>query len=321
MADNMTIGPALVIGGNKIEMTQKGKVKITNPQGKVKTLSQDEFKKQLVQNKDKIKAEQDFEFKKDNKNAKAAAGVAGLLGAAYIGLGIAVGKGKLTKSVAEAGKELGFMSKVKNVFVSIGESGVDLWKVLTGKAAKLKDKVTGNKAKSDNAQTIYNGETTANATSNDLNARLTSKETLNLKNETSAKMADAHIKYVEKIKNQSYSDLAAREKELNSVFADFDPVKDPIKLKKESKMREEESKILEKFYLTRKQYAVVKEYANSADNVKLTKEQKEILPKWIQDQESCRRYTNAIEAKFAKIDKECPEIDEEFAKLYATYKL
>ena len=203
MADNMTIGPASVIGGNKIEMTQKGKVKITNPQGKVKTLSQDEFKKQLIQNKDKIKAEQDFEFKKDNKNAKAAAGVAGLLVAAYAGLSLAVGKGKLTKSVAEAGKELGFMSKVKNVFVSIGESGVDLWKVLTGKAAKLKDKVTGNKAKSDNAQTIFNGERTANATSNDLNARLTSKETQKIKNQSIIESAKYDVEQYElKIKQQ-----------------------------------------------------------------------------------------------------------------------
>ena len=100
MADNMTIGPALAIGGNKVEMTQQGKIQVTNPQGKIKTLSQDEFKKQLVKNADKIEAGQDFEFKKDNKNVKAAVGVGGLLTAAYVGLSLAVGKGKLTKAVA-----------------------------------------------------------------------------------------------------------------------------------------------------------------------------------------------------------------------------
>lgn len=72
MTDNMTIGPALAIGGNKVEMTQQGKILVTNPQGKIKTLSQDEFKKQLVKNADKINAGEDFEFKKDNKAGKIA---------------------------------------------------------------------------------------------------------------------------------------------------------------------------------------------------------------------------------------------------------
>lgn len=205
MADNMTIGPALVIGGNKVEMTPKGKIQVTNSQGKVKTLSQDEFKKQLIQNKDKIESEQDFEFKKDNKNAKAAAGVAGLLAAAYVGLSVAVGKGKLTKAVAEAGKELGFMSKVKNVFVAIGESGVDLWKVITGKAAKLKDKITKKSNDKNQPNTIFSGEKTTNAVSDDLNARLTSKETTKIKNSTIAKMADEDAKaFEERVKNLDF---------------------------------------------------------------------------------------------------------------------
>ena len=56
MTNNMTIGPALAIGGNKVEMTQQGKIQVTNSQGKVKTLSQDEFKKQLIKNADNIEA-------------------------------------------------------------------------------------------------------------------------------------------------------------------------------------------------------------------------------------------------------------------------
>ncbi len=266
MADNMTIGPALVIGGNKVEMTPKGKVQVTNPQGKVKTLSQDEFKKQLIQNKDKIESEQDFEFKKDNKNAKAAAGVAGLLVAAYTGLSLAVGKGKLTKSVAEAGKELGFMSKVKNVFVSIGESGVDLWKVLTGKAAKLKDKVTGKSKELQNKrQAVYSKEQAANDAHRDF-----------------AKNADT-INFTKDDRKTVIDDA-------KKAFADYDPVKFM------------KSKTLENMGLTEKQYKAVKEYATSGKNVKLTSKKKEVLPNWIQDKESCQRYVNAIEAKFAKID-------------------
>lgn len=241
MADNMTIGPALAIGGNKVEMTQQGKIQVTNPQGKIKTLSQDEFKKQLVKNADKIEAGQDFEFKKDNKNVKAAVGVGGLLTAAYVGLSLAVGKGKLTKAVAEQGKKLGFMSQVKNVFVAIGESGVKLWNSITGKAVKLKDKLTGKTEKA-----------------------------------------------AEELQNKRYATYSKEQ----HAFADYDPVK----FKK--------SKVLENAGLNNKQYDVVKEYANSAENVKLTKEQKEILPHWIQDKESCQRYVNSIEASFAKIDKQ-----------------
>ena len=66
----MTIGPALAIGGNKVEMTQQGKIQVTNPKGKIKTLSQDQFKKQLIKNADKIQNGEDFEFKKDKKGLK-----------------------------------------------------------------------------------------------------------------------------------------------------------------------------------------------------------------------------------------------------------
>lgn len=55
------------------------------------------------------------------------------MAAAYVGLSIAVGKKALTRAVAEEGKELGFMGKVKNFFVSIGESGEKLWNKIRGK--------------------------------------------------------------------------------------------------------------------------------------------------------------------------------------------
>lgn len=74
MANNMTIGPALIVGGNKVEMTTNGKVQVTSQEGKIKTLSQDQFKKQLVKNADKISNGENVEFKKDNKAGLIAGG-------------------------------------------------------------------------------------------------------------------------------------------------------------------------------------------------------------------------------------------------------
>lgn len=268
MTDNMIIGPALLIGGNKVEMTQKGKIQVTNPQGKVNTLSKDEFKKQLIKNEDKIKSGEDFEFKKDNKSAKAAAGVAGLLAAAYIGLSVAVGKKALTRAVPKAGEKLGFMGNVKNVFVAIGESGVKLWKSISGTASKLKDKVTGKaKALKEKRYATYSKEQASNDAHRYFAANA---DTINLSQaERQTAMADA-----------------------KAAFKDYDPVK----FKK--------SKVLEEAGLTEKQYNAVKEYANSDKKASLTKKRKEILPNWIQDKESCQRYTNMIESKFAKIDEQ-----------------
>lgn len=76
--DNMTIGPSMVIGGNTVQMTKKGKVQVTNPDGKIKTLSQDEFKKNLIKNADKINNGEEFEFKKDySKGLRIAAAAVG----------------------------------------------------------------------------------------------------------------------------------------------------------------------------------------------------------------------------------------------------
>lgn len=73
----MTIGPAMEVGGNVVEMRTDGKVQVTNPKGKVKTLTQDEFKKQTIKNADKIASGEDFEYKKDHKGLKIAGAAAG----------------------------------------------------------------------------------------------------------------------------------------------------------------------------------------------------------------------------------------------------
>ena len=91
MAD-MAIGNVYAIAGNDVRLTSKGKIQITNSEGKVKTLSQDEFKKQLGQNFDKLTAGEEIEFKSSKKNLITGAAI----GAAVIGslaaLGIAAHK-------------------------------------------------------------------------------------------------------------------------------------------------------------------------------------------------------------------------------------
>lgn len=75
--DNMTIGPAREIGGNSVQLTRNGRIQVTNPNGKIKTLSQDEFEKNLIKNADKIENGEDFEFKKDQKGLKIALAAGG----------------------------------------------------------------------------------------------------------------------------------------------------------------------------------------------------------------------------------------------------
>lgn len=77
MTNNMAIGPAMIIGGNEVQLNSKGKVQITNPKGKTVTLSKDQFLKQTVKNADKIGNGEDFEYKKDRKGLKIAGAVIG----------------------------------------------------------------------------------------------------------------------------------------------------------------------------------------------------------------------------------------------------
>ncbi len=274
MTDNMTIGPSLVIGGNKVEMTQKGKIQVTNSQGKVNTLSKDEFKKQLIKNEDKIRSGEDFEFKKDNKNAKASAGVAGLLAAAYIGLSVAVGKKALTRAVPKAGEKLGFIGNVKNVFVAIGESGVKLWKSISGTASKLKDKFTGKSEKA--ARNVFDGERTSNAVSNDLNARLTSKETTRVKNLTIAKMADEDAKSFEKRVIDLDTKHKQVQKEYNQALGLKKGQKDTVEIIPRKYMKPDGTVMTEK---ERKAFDAAQKAAASASKAETPKVEIKVDPK------------------------------------------
>ena len=76
--DNMTIGASVPIGGNTVQMRKDGKFQVINSKGKIKTLTQDEFKKNWIKNAEKIENGEDFEFKKDySKGLKIAAAAVG----------------------------------------------------------------------------------------------------------------------------------------------------------------------------------------------------------------------------------------------------
>lgn len=288
MADNMTIGPALAIGGNKVEMTQQGKIQVTNPNGKIKTLSQDQFKKQLVKNADKIQNGEDFEFKKDKKTLKIAAAV---VATAAVVTGVIY-----RKEIGKYMKDFSFKklwNDIKGLFKSKNSKGVkDATNAVATdtQAGKAEAKV----------RTIFDGEKTANATIEGntpqaVEARLTSKETINLKNKTIGQAADADAKAFEARAAELNANHANTQAELNNTFKGYDPVKF------------KQGQVLENAGLTQEQYKIVKRHANPEKVVKFTDKEKAVLPKWIQDSETCQRYANSIEAQFAKIDEMFPK--------------
>lgn len=122
MAD-MAVGPIFPIAGNDVRMTAKGKVQITNADGKVKTLSQDEFKKQLTKNFDKIAAGEDVEFKSSKKGLIAGAVAAATVIGTLAGLAIAVKK-KVIKPAKIAEKDVLLQKagkKINNFALVLGQ--------------------------------------------------------------------------------------------------------------------------------------------------------------------------------------------------------
>lgn len=132
MTDKMIV-PMGVIGGNQIEMVNPrlaGKVRITNPEGKVKTLSVDEFQKQVIANQDKIKDGEDVEFKSDNGKK------ALKIGAAVLGTAAVVAGVIYRKDIAKYIKNFtwkGFKEDIKGLGRKIKNLG-----------KKVKNKIFGN---------------------------------------------------------------------------------------------------------------------------------------------------------------------------------
>lgn len=87
--------------------------------------------------------------KKKSKVPVILGGILALAAATYVSLGIAVGKGKLTKAVANAGEEVGFMGKVKNFFVDIGENANKMWKKIRGQGGEETKKADAPETKAD----------------------------------------------------------------------------------------------------------------------------------------------------------------------------
>lgn len=73
------------------------------------------------------------EKEKKSKAPAIIASIVALTAAAYVGLGLAVGKGKLNKVVPKDGAELKFMEKAKNFLYDVGENAKGLWNKIRGK--------------------------------------------------------------------------------------------------------------------------------------------------------------------------------------------
>lgn len=200
---SMTVGPAMEVGGNVVEMRTDGKVQVTNPKGKVKTLTQDEFKKQTVKNADKIAAGEDFEYKKDRKGLKIAGAA---IGTVAISLGIIYRKeiGKYLKNFSF--KKL--WQDIKNLFKS-------------KKASKTPDYKKHN---------LYNGEMSSNATSPDLSARFEAKKWQQAKNRLAAEQGNELAYDFEMGLAHSKRNHSQIQRELNQALGLRKGQKDTVKI-------------------------------------------------------------------------------------------
>lgn len=196
MANNMTIGPALVVGGNKVEMTTNGKVQVTNPQGKVKTMSQDNFQKQLVKNADKISNGENVEFKKDNKTGLIAGGA---VATAAIVTGII-----FRKDIARYMKDFSWK-----------KLGQDI-KGLFGKAKENLKKLNPFGKDKQTPPNVFDGRMSSPRNKTEMQ---TAKETLKLKQQ--AEVADVHARVADFLESKARTRGEARkkiEKELIDAF-------------------------------------------------------------------------------------------------------
>ena len=127
MSDKMIV-PMGVVGGNKIEMVNPrvaGKIRVTNPEGKVKTLSVDEFQKQVNDNKDKLVNGEDVEF--ESSNGKKALKI----GAAAVGTAAVVAGVIYRKDIAKYVKNFtwkGFKEDIKGLGKKFGRGVKKLFK-------------------------------------------------------------------------------------------------------------------------------------------------------------------------------------------------
>ncbi len=263
MSSNMAI-PAVNIGGNIVQPTPEGKIKVTTAKGKVKVLSQDQFVKQIKKNEQNIKDGKDFEIKKDNKGLK----ITGLIAAAAAVVGAVVYRKDLAK-----------------LFKSAGEK-------VTEATTKLADKVKG---KGTNAKR-YNDTLTA-AEKNQLNLAKNhveefSNEAIEAAQKTrSAELATMRADAEAVFKNYD-PDKALEYAAKKAEFTKMTTVTEKMATKELDAM----NTALKKAGLQNKaELDAVKLYADPK-----VKDIPEHLPAYLRDKESCQRYLNAYEANYNK---------------------
>ena len=259
MSSNMAI-PAVNIGGNIVQPTPEGKIKVTTAKGKVKVLSQDQFVKQIKKNEQNIKDGKDFEIKKDNTGLK----ITGLIAAAAAVVGAVVYRKDLAK-----------------LFKSAGEK-------VTETTTKLAEKVKG---KDKNAKR-YNDTLTA-AEKNQLNLAKNhveefSNEAIEAAQKTrAAELAEmrvdaeaAFLNYDPDIALKYAKEKAKFTKMANAAEIEADAIH--TALKKAGIQNLDELK-------------AIKLWADPK-----VKDVPENLPAYLKDRESCQRYLNAYEANYNK---------------------
>lgn len=263
MSSNMAI-PAVNIGGNIVQPTPEGKIKVTTAKGKVKVLSQDQFIKQIKKNEQNIKDGKDFEIKKDNKGLK----ITGLIAAAAAVVGAVVYRKDLAK-----------------LFKSAGEK-------VTEATTKLADKVKG---KGTNAKR-YNDTLTA-AEKNQLNLAKNhvdefSNEAIEAAQKTrSAELATMRADAEAVFKNYDPDkalEYAAKKAEFTKMTSTAEKVA--------NKELDAMNTALKKAGLQNKaELDAVRLYADPK-----VKDIPENLPAYLRDKESCQRYLNSYEANYNK---------------------
>lgn len=289
MSSNMAI-PAVNIGGNIVQPTPEGKIKVTTAKGKVKVLSQDQFEKQIKKNAENIKAGKDFEIKKENKTAK----VIGLVTAAA-----AVVAGVVYRK--ELGKLFGKASE------KVSEAASKVAEKITGKTkkSKVKDLYTGN------SYWVKDGQDATRTVKNQTIAQMYSDDGIKAaqaaRDKDLAKMkADAQAAFKDYDADKVVEELKAGKKAEELGLTHLERAKDPEKLVSNKELANAQhiqdarlNALKANGIKDEAEFEAIKLYAKPE-----TKEIPEKLPAWAKDKETCQRYAYSVDHSIAKAERE-----------------
>lgn len=284
MSSNMAI-PTFNVGGNLVQPTPDGKVKVQTAKGKIKILSQDQFEKQIKKNADNIKAGKDFEIKGDNKAAK----ITGIIGAAAAITGAIVFRKEIGKFFKKAGATISdavkgkSKNKVKDLFIDKH--------YLSPETKQLKNSTIAQMYSDDGIKAAE----TARA-----------KELKAMKDDAKAVFKDYDA---DKVLNGLKEGKAAKDLGLT---AHAPAPKDPkFKSLKDVPLTPRAQAMTDAGIRSEAEFAAIKNYAkpNTAATDK--------LPAWARDKETCQRYVTSVEAKIAKLEAAAAEAAKETAEAAA----